>query len=138
MEKFKNITASQAFDVLKNEKNSYLIDVRTLPEWNFCGVPDLSSIGKEVILLSWMFYPRMELNNEFCDQVEKILPDKNSKIFFLCKVGGRSTDAAINMSERGYNNCYNIMSGFEGDKDEMGCRARVNGWKAENLPWYQN
>ena len=73
----------------------------------------------------------MELNKDFADQVGNIA-DKNAKLFFLCKVGGRSTDAAIRMTEKGYKNCYNISGGFEGFQHSQG---KVSGWKEKGLPW---
>ena len=30
-----------------------LVDVRTDAEWRFVGVPDLSSLGREVVYLEW-------------------------------------------------------------------------------------
>jgi hypothetical protein len=37
----------------------------------------------------------------------------------------------------GWNNCYNILEGFEGDKDANGQRGRVGGWRLAGLPWSQ-
>ena len=34
-------------------------------------------------------------------------------------------------------NSYNIISGFEGDLNDLNQRGKVNGWKAEALPWRQ-
>ncbi|MDX1950235.1 MAG: rhodanese-like domain-containing protein [Rickettsiales bacterium] len=132
------ILARDAFQILKNEKNSYLIDVRTLPEWSFSGLPNLSEINKEVLRISWLFYPKMEFNSEFANHLQEEISDKESKLFFLCKVGGRSFDAAIMAKQLGYKNSYNVTNGFEGEKDEMGRRGFINGWKAEGLPWFQS
>ncbi len=133
-----DIKPSDAFEILKNEKDSFLIDVRTLPEWQFSGVPDLSLIGKKVYTISWLVYPKMEFNDSFTVSLEKFIPDKNAKLFFMCKVGGRSLDAAMNMTSLGYKNCYNIAGGFEGDINEQNQRGRLSGWKAEGLPWIQS
>ena len=133
-----DIKSSDAYEILKNEQNSFLIDVRTLPEWQFSGVPDLSPIGKEVHTISWMMYPRMEMNNNFASQVEAMIPDKKAKLFFVCKVGGRSLDAAMTMTRFGYENCYNIANGFEGDLNEHNQRGKTSGWKASGLPWEQS
>ncbi len=134
----KEISAKGAFEILKSEKNSFLIDVRTLPEWNFSGIPNLSEINKDVIRLSWLFYPKMDFNSEFANQLQNEIQDNNSNLFFLCKVGGRSFDAGILAKQLGFQNCYNINYGFEGEKDEMGRRGFINGWKAEGLPWFQS
>lgn len=134
----KEIDSGEAFKILKKEANSHLVDVRTLPEWAFIGLPDLSEIKKEVIKISWKAFPQMNINNNFQEQIEKEILDKNSKLFFICKVGGRSFDAANFCSELGYQNCYNITSGFEGDLDENSHRGNINGWKAAKLPWVQS
>jgi rhodanese-related sulfurtransferase len=39
--------------------------------------------------------------------------------------------------EIGYNNCYNVLEGFEGDKDASGHRNTVGGWRRAGLPWHQ-
>ena len=49
----KNISSQKCFEKLSTEINSQLIDVRTKPEWTYVGVPDLSSINKNVIFVSW-------------------------------------------------------------------------------------
>ena len=37
----------------------------------------------------------------------------------------------------GFTNAYNILEGFEGDKDAGGHRNKVGGWRHANLPWTQ-
>ena len=62
---------------------------------------------------------------------------KHTPMFFLCRSGGRSLDAAIAVAAEGYNYCFNITGGFEGDIDEKSQRATIHGWKYANLPWVQ-
>ena len=132
------VTASEAWKELGEDAESVLVDVRTTPEWTFVGVPDLSKLGKEVVLLSWRAYPNMAVNGNFCEQLSKVVKNKNSPVFFICRSGHRSMDAAIEFTRYGYKSCYNITSGFEGDVDENGHRGNKNGWKQSNLPWGQN
>lgn len=133
-----DITPAQAWDILAAEKNSILVDVRTPSEWSFIGYPDLSSLDKKVIFLSWRLSPNMEVNHDFVLQlVNEIKLDKNDKVLLLCRSGGRSMDAAIALTEKGFNQCYNIEGGFEGEINESGHRGAKNGWKACNLPWEQ-
>ena len=40
-------------------------------------------------------------------------------------------------TESGYADCYNILEGFEGDKNAAGQRRDTNGWCAAGLPWQQ-
>jgi rhodanese-related sulfurtransferase len=132
------ITPVAAFTLLQQEPSSVMVDVRTVPEWTFAGYPDLSMFGKSVIKLSWRLYPTMQINSEFEDQLSREVTDRNVPIIFMCKVGGRSLDAAIAMTASGYTRCYNMTHGFEGDLNEAHQRGTNTGWKAENLPWGQN
>ena len=133
-----DVLPQQAWDLLKEDGSATLVDVRTVPEWTFSGVPDLSSLGKEVIMLSWQFYPSMQVNDKFVEQLERCIIDKDTPLLFLCRIGGRSLSAAKAMAEAGYTKCYNIADGFEGSVDAHKHRGTVAGWKAEALPWEQN
>lgn len=131
------VSAKHAWQALAADANAQLIDVRTAPEWAFSGVADLSSIGKRTITVSWKEYPTMALNPSFVEQVSSAIPDRETPLYFLCKTGGRSLQAATAMKGDGYAQCYNIESGFEGDRDSRGRRGTMNGWKASDLPWEQ-
>lgn len=120
-----DITAADAWDLLSREQGAVLVDVRTSPEWKTAGVPDLSSIKKEAVFLSWRNYPNYDVNENFIAQIDALNIPKDEKIIFLCKVGGRSAEAAMTMSQLGYTNCYNFIGGMD-DK---------SGWKESNLPW---
>ena len=41
------------------------------------------------------------------------------------------------MTNVGVTKCYNIVDGFEGDKDDAVHRGCENGWKHARLPWVQ-
>ena len=132
------ISPLKAFELLKSDPSAVLVDVRTVPEWAFTGCPDLSSLDKSVIKLSWRLYPTMQINSEFESQLSREIDDQHANILFMCKTGGRSLDAAIAMTAHGYTRCYNITHGFEGDLDAQHHRGTKSGWKADNLPWEQN
>lgn len=137
-----NITSKDILNNLKQE-NSILIDVRTEEEWNSVGVPDLSSINKSVIFVSWKLLPNMSINENFefdlINEIKKVtdLPESEINLFFLCRSGMRSMESALFMSDIGYN-CFNIEKGFEGDPDNEGNRSNINGWKFNNNPWKLN
>ena len=40
--------------------------------------------------------------------------------------------------QAGYAECYNVLEGFEGDKDESGHRNTKGGWRFAGLPWIQS
>ncbi len=63
--------------------------------------------------------------------------DTEALVMFLCRSGVRSIGAATAASAAGYTNCYNILEGFEGDKDASGHRNTVGGWRMAGLPWLQ-
>ena len=48
--------------------------------------------------------------------------------------GGRVEQAA---AAAGFQECYNVAGGFEGDPNDQGHRGTVNGWKVDGLPWRQ-
>lgn len=127
-----------AWEVLSTDENAVLVDVRTLPEWSFVGVPNLRSLSKQPVLVPWRMYPTMEINPSFVAGVlAEAMIDRESCVFFLCRSGGRSLDAAIEMTRHGFTQCYNILGGFEGEVDQNGHRGTINGWKQQNLPWEQ-
>ncbi len=132
-----DVSANDAWNALSQDKLAQLIDVRTQAEWAFVGVPSLDTLSKTTKMISWKLYPNFEVNTRFVEQLEQAVTDKNAPLYFLCKTGGRSTDAAIAATAAGYTQCYNIEGGFEGDFNTNHQRGQVNGWKASRLPWQQ-
>lgn len=132
-----DITPIEAWSALTSNPQAQIVDVRTQAEWAFSGVPSLDSINKTIKMISWKHYPNYDLNPRFIAQLEGAVPDKTTPLYFLCKTGGRSADAAIAATEAGYLYCYNIEGGFEGDINTNHQRGQVNGWKAARLPWQQ-
>lgn len=121
-----------------------LVDVRTRAEWAFVGLPDLSPVGAQPVLVEWRSYPNMTSNPDFMDQLlEAFGGAPPARLLFLCRSGGRSQEAALAMTEaleeRGFSvECCNVAEGFEGDLGPDGRRGAVNGWKARELPWRQS
>ncbi len=135
-----DVTLEQAWALLSGDTTARLVDVRTAPEWSFVGRPDLQSIGKSVLPLSWQHYPQMAVDPDFVAKLRTELGDTpgEAPLLFLCRSGARSKAAAIAMTAAGYQRCYNIVGGFEGDRDTDGHRGKVNGWKVAGLPWLQD
>ena len=135
-----DIGPDEAWQLL--QQGALLIDVRTDAEWNFVGLPDLTLLGKDPLLVSWQAYPDMDLNPHFADDLHRQISDsggvQETPLVFLCRSGARSRAAAITMTRRGFTACYNLAGGFEGDRDRQGHRGHVNGWKAAGLPWKQS
>ena len=119
-----NIKALDAFELLSKNIDSYLIDTRSDLEWKTTGIPDLSSIDKETILLNW----GPILDKSFFEQYKKFLFisfNQNDSLFFICRSGSRSLMAAQFAVKFGFKNSFNIYDGFYNDNDQN--------WK-KNLP----
>jgi rhodanese-related sulfurtransferase len=63
--------------------------------------------------------------------------DREALVLFLCRSGVRSDNAARVAASAGYSNCYNVLEGFEGDRDANSQRGHIGGWKHAGLPWQQ-
>ncbi|SRR5258706_5520987 len=137
-----DVSPADAWAMIKAHPHAQLVDVRTLAEWSFVGLPDLSSATREVQRIEWQTFPTMAPNPSFVADVAQAVArsggSKDEPIFFLCRSGARSRAAAIAMSAAGFSRAYNIAGGFEGDVDGDGHRGVKNGWKAAELPWRQS
>jgi len=88
------------------------------------------------IKVEWNTWPGGSRNLDFISQFESLV-EKQALVMLLCRSGVRSHHAAIALKRVGYGNVYNVLQGFEGDKDPMGQRNRLGGWRAAGLPWTQ-
>lgn len=136
-----DVTVRMVWQRLGANPNSILIDVRTQSEWAFVGIPDLSSLARRPVLIEWLTFPDNRLNAGFAAQLIEQLAglgaDQETELYFICRSGGRSRQAAEAMVAAGYRNCHNAAEGFEGPLDPTRHRGTVSGWKAEGLPWMQ-
>ncbi len=136
-----DVSAPDAYASLADK--ALIVDVRTGAEWTFVGLPALTP--EQLVLCEWQIFPDMQLNPEFVSLAgQEILarsggdhPADAPAVYFLCRSGARSRAAAIAMTGAGFPACFNIENGFEGVPDAQGHRGRVNGWKADDLPWRQ-
>lgn len=124
------LTPQEACDLLHLAPGAKIVDVRTRAEWDWVGrVPG-------AVEIEWNQYPGGVRNPNFLVELKRQV-DPEALIMFLCRSGARSIAAAAAASEAGYNNCYNILEGFEGDKDANGQRNHIGGWRKAGLPWSQ-
>jgi rhodanese-related sulfurtransferase len=108
-----------------------LVDVRTKPELLYVGrVPGAAAI-------EWQTYPGSKPNAEFIAELATVAP-KDQPVMFLCRSGARSHAAAEAAMKAGWKETYNILEGFEGDKDAQEHRNTVGGWRKSGLPWVQS
>ncbi len=132
-----NISPSQVWQVLQQDPQAQLVDVRTDAEWTYVGLVDLSAAGKQPVLIPWQIFPKMEVNTAFVDQLKQAGFTPEHRIYFLCRSGVRSLAAAQAASAAGFPQVYNVADGFEGNPDGSGHRGQIAGWKASGLPWRQ-
>lgn len=132
-----DLSPKQAWEMLAGDAKALLVDVRTLPEWMFVGVPDLRSLNKKPIFAAWQNFPSMQQNPAFVEQVRAGGATEDVPLLFICRSGSRSKAAAIALTELGFKRCYNVAEGFEGSRDAQGHRGMTGGWKAASLPWAQ-
>jgi len=132
-----NVPPGQVWEALRSDPKAQLVDVRTDAEWNFVGLPDLSSVGKQVVPIQWQVYPTMALNAAFTEQMSEAGFTPEHHVYFICRSGQRSYAAAQAAQAAGFPHAYNVADGFEGGVDANGHRGVATGWKAEGLPWRQ-
>ncbi len=132
-----DLTPEETWEILKNEESAVLIDVRTAAEWNYVGIADISSLGKEQLTISWVTFPGNQKNENFVAEVEAACPNKDAKVISICRSGVRSISTSVALTEAGYSQAYNVLEGFEGDKNDDEHRGHAGGWKVRGLPWVQ-
>ena len=125
------VTPQEAFQLLTEDPAVLLIDVRTNAERDWVGQVQMNPA--QVHAVQWNLYPAKS-NPDFLAELAQVA-GKEAVLLFLCRSGVRSRAAAQLATEQGYLNCFDILEGFEGDKDADGHRKNVNGWCFAKLPW---
>jgi rhodanese-related sulfurtransferase len=120
----------EAYTLLQKAPGARLIDVRTRAEFDYVGrIPGSVEI-------EWQTYPGGHANKTFLAEL-KAQVDKESLVMFICRSGVRSHSAAEAAVSAGYTQAYNVLEGFQGDKDPERHRDTIGGWRVAGLPWYQ-
>ena len=132
-----DIDPRDTWAALESDEQTALVDVRTDAEWNFVGLPDLTKVGKQPVLIPWQVFPSMQVNSHFAEHLRKAGLTPLNKIYFICRSGARSLAAAQAAQAAGFPDVFNVSTGFEGPVDGEGHRGTVAGWKADGLPWKQ-
>jgi rhodanese-related sulfurtransferase len=122
---------AEAYALMQSLPEAKLVDVRTRAELEWVGrVPDS-------VPIEWNTWPGGSRNPNFIAEFETLVP-KDAVVMFLCRSGVRSHHAAIAVTQAGYADAYNVLEGFEGDKNPSGQRNRLGGWRFAGLPWTQS
>jgi rhodanese-related sulfurtransferase len=121
----------EAFQLMQEQSDARLIDVRSKAELDFVGrVPGSLEI-------EWKIYPGMHVNPNFIQALSQKVP-RDAVVMFVCRSGGRSHETASAAAQAGYSAAFNVLEGFEGDRDDHGHRNSIGGWRAAGLPWVQS
>lgn len=130
-----DLSSAAAWEKMAEDRHAVLVDVRTAPEWEFVGIPDLSTLGRSVIKASWQIWPTMTRNANFLAEVTGAGVAPGRSVFLICRSGIRSRAAALLLAEHGLTT-HNLSDGFEGPLGPEGHRGHA-GWRAAGLPWRQ-
>lgn len=121
----------EAYFILQHAPAAKLVDVRTRAELDWVGrIPG-------AVEIEWLIYPGNQMNGHFLNQLQQRV-DPESLVMFICRNGNRSHAAATVAAQSGFPDCYNVLEGFEGDKDAAGHRNSKSGWRVAGLPWMQS
>lgn len=126
------ISPTEAFELLQLDPRARLVDVRTRAELDWVGRPAID--GAQYAHIEWIRYPGSVPNAEFIEQLRQVAtPD--TPVLFLCRSAARSKLAAVAAQKEGFTQSFDLLEGFEGDKDSQGHRKTVSGWCFRKLPW---
>jgi rhodanese-related sulfurtransferase len=122
---------AEAYVLMQSLPEARLVDVRTRAELEWVGKVPGS------VKVEWNTWPGGSRNLNFIAEFEALV-SKNAIAMFLCRSGARSHQAALAVTQAGHTHAYNVLQGFEGDKDPNGQRNKLGGWRAAGLPWTQD
>jgi len=126
------ILPAEAFELLQLDPSVRLVDVRTRAELDWVGRPAIDTAQYSHI--EWIHYPGSVPNTAFIQQLREVAaPD--TAVLFLCRSAARSKLAAVLAQKEGFTKAFDLLEGFEGDKDGQGHRKTISGWCFRGLPW---
>ena len=116
---------------LQRASAAAIVDVRTRPEYEYVGrVPDS-------ILVEWRRYGDAAPNAHFLDELAARF-GRDGVLLFLCRSAVRSHHAAAAAAAAGFGLAFNVLEGFEGERNAAGRRGELGGWRNAGLPWIQD
>ncbi len=158
----RKILCIEAYDMLNTVPDTFLIDVRTQPEYQFVGHPFKAYLYPYQFFTNHFSkdaekpeYPLSPKNKNFVDQIGRSFK-KTDNLLIICRDGARSGLAARDLLNAGYKNVFDVTDGFEGPEfpvSENGDRhkfyrqlakrnkiygfehRRHYGWQYWGLPW---
>lgn len=133
----KTLNPPEAGRLLAGDENAVLIDVRSTLEYEYVGHPP------NALHVPLKEPPEWQTDPDFVLKVRaalsrRALAGEARPLLLLCRSGQRSALGATLLLEAGFSAVYNILEGFEGERDENGHRSTKNGWRFHGLPWEQS
>lgn len=92
LEKYKTISPAAAKERLQSGDKMVLLDVRSLEEHYTTRIKNSICLPVDVI----------------AQNIERVIPDKNTEIIVYCRSGMRATTACKQLSKMGYTNVSNL------------------------------
>lgn len=134
-----DLSPQQAFELMQNNPQAVLIDIRSTMEHLMIGHP------RDAIHIAWLDEPDWTVNPRFVAQVREVLlggflgadEDKPPTVILICRSGRRSVEAGTALIEAGIKNVCHVDTGFEGPLDGNHQRSTTAGWRHDGLPWQQ-
>jgi len=126
------VTPREAYALVQENPRVKVVDVRTSAERDWVGKVALPE--RQHVAVQWSTYPGGVPNADFVPQLAAVA-DRDDVLLFLCRSGVRSRHAAALATQHGFVNSYDILEGFEGDKNADGHRKTISGWCQAGLPW---
>lgn len=107
-----------------------IVDVRTSPELQYVGrIPGAAHVewhGKDPARVQ-----------AFLGRLLQIV-DARRPVLLLCRSAIRSHHAASAAAAAGLSQVFNILEGFEGQRNHARQRGQIDGWRSHGLPWEQD
>jgi rhodanese-related sulfurtransferase len=139
-----DVTPSQALKMAQTDAHTFIVDVRTRPEYVLVGHP---TMAHHIPIKFWTGKHTtkgygMTMNESFAQNLKSNFEPKTDTLIFMCRSGARSCAAADAAANAGWpaDKIYNMLGGFEGDKvkntdSALNGKRTMGGWKNEGLPW---
>jgi rhodanese-related sulfurtransferase len=138
-----DVTPSQAYKMAQADARTFMVDVRTRPEYVLVGHPTIAYHGPTKF---WSGRHAtkgygMALNESFAQDLSSRFNPKTDSLIFMFRSGARSCAAADAAAKAGWptDKIYNMLGGFEGDKVKNADSAfdgkrTMGGWKTRACP----
>ncbi len=138
------LTPADAAAAIAADPGIVFVDVRDPIEVSFVGHAEGTDAVVPVELATHRFNDKggdyaMAANPGFVAEVTALMAregkGRDDPVFLICRSGNRSAAAGRMLIEAGFTNVWNLVEGFEGDRDKASGHRDTNGWRNAGLPW---